>query len=378
MKSFITSSRTIRNRPRIWERAVLKVLKGWVDRYLSDPEAIVLVVLLVCAYFILKAFSQILIPIFISIAIAMLLQFWINLLVKHGCRPVLAFWGVYLGFITIFLAAFLFLLPLLWRQCANLIAEMPSILQNGKTALTDFMLTKQSYVSEEYLQTVLDSIVVQSQDWGRNAISVSIATIPGIISWIVYLILVPMLVFFFLRDHVKILYWLKGFLPEKRGLIRKIWFEMHMQVGNYFRGKLTEIVIVGLFTYAVFLFFDLRYQVLLSVLVGLSVVIPFVGVVIVTIPVLLVGYFQYGFAGGITGEFALMTYSYAFVQLVDGSILVPLLFSEAVNLHPIAIIIAILFFGSVWGFWGVFFAIPLATLVKALINAWPQHHRHHS
>lgn len=357
---------------------MLKVLKGWVDRYLSDPEAIVLVVLLVCAYFILKAFSQILIPIFISIAIAMLLQFWINLSVKHGCRPVLAFWGVYLGFITIFLAAFLFLLPLLWRQCANLIAEMPSILQNGKTALTDFMLTKQSYLSEEYLQTVLDSIVVQSQDWGRNAISVSIATIPGIISWIVYLILVPMLVFFFLRDHVKILHWLKGFLPEKRGLIRKIWFEMHMQVGNYFRGKLTEIVIVGLFTYAVFLFFDLRYQVLLSVLVGLSVVIPFVGVVIVTIPVLLVGYFQYGFAGGITGEFALMTYSYAFVQLVDGSILVPLLFSEAVNLHPIAIIIAILFFGSVWGFWGVFFAIPLATLVKALINAWPQHHRHHS
>jgi putative permease len=356
---------------------VLKVLKGWVDRYLSDPEAIVLVLLLVCAYFILKAFSPILIPIFISIAIAMLLQFWINLSVKHGCRPVLAFWGGYLVFITIFLAAFLFLFPLLWRQCANLLAELPNIMQNGKTALADLIHTKQSYVSEEYIQSILDSIVVESQDWGRRAISVSIATIPGIISWIVYLILVPMLVFFFLRDHVKISRWLKGFLPEKRGLIRKIWFEMHAQVGNYFRGKLTEIVIVGLFTYAVFWFFDLRYQVLLSVLVGLSVVIPFVGVVIATIPVLLVGYFQYGFAGGVTGEFALMTYSYAFVQLVDGSILVPLLFSEAVNLHPIAIIIAILFFGSIWGFWGVFFAIPLATLVKALINAWPQNHRHH-
>src|SRR5581483_9326366 len=94
----------------------------------------------------------------------------------------------------------------------------------------------------------------------------------------------------------------------------------------------------------------------------------------------LVGYFQWGFAGGLTGEFALMIYSYTFVQLVDGSILVPLLFSNAVNLHPIAIIIAILFFGSLWGFWGVFFAIPLATLVKALINAWPtdQQHHHHA
>jgi putative permease len=51
---------------------------------------------------------------------------------------------------------------------------------------------------------------------------------------------------------------------------------------------------------------------------------------------------------------------------------VPLLFSEAVNLHPVAIILAVLFFGGIWGMWGVFFAIPLATLVKAVINAWPR------
>jgi putative permease len=48
-----------------------------------------------------------------------------------------------------------------------------------------------------------------------------------------------------------------------------------------------------------------------------------------------------------------------------------MLFSEAVNLHPVAIIISILFFGGIWGFWGVFFAIPLATTVKAIFNAWP-------
>ena len=48
-----------------------------------------------------------------------------------------------------------------------------------------------------------------------------------------------------------------------------------------------------------------------------------------------------------------------------------MLFSEAMNLHPIAIIIAVLIFGGLWGFWGVFFAIPLATLVKAVVNAWP-------
>jgi putative permease len=57
---------------------------------------------------------------------------------------------------------------------------------------------------------------------------------------------------------------------------------------------------------------------------------------------------------------------------LDGNVLVPLLFSEVVNLHPVAIIIAILVFGGLWGFWGVFFAIPLATLVQAVLKAWPR------
>ena len=51
--------------------------------------------------------------------------------------------------------------------------------------------------------------------------------------------------------------------------------------------------------------------------------------------------------------------------------LVPLLFSEVVDLHPVAIIVAVLVFGGLWGFWGVFFAIPLATLVQAVLKAWP-------
>jgi len=64
--------------------------------------------------------------------------------------------------------------------------------------------------------------------------------------------------------------------------------------------------------------------------------------------------------------------AYAIICLLDANLLVPSLFSEAVDLHPIAIIVAILFFGGLWGFWGVFFAIPLASLVQAIVHAWPQ------
>jgi putative permease len=64
--------------------------------------------------------------------------------------------------------------------------------------------------------------------------------------------------------------------------------------------------------------------------------------------------------------------AYLIIQTLDGNVLVPVLFSEVVNLHPVAIIVAILVFGGIWGFWGVFFAIPLATLVQATLSAWPR------
>ena len=64
--------------------------------------------------------------------------------------------------------------------------------------------------------------------------------------------------------------------------------------------------------------------------------------------------------------------AYAIIQALDGNVLVPLLFSEALDLHPVAIIVAIVVFGGLWGFWGIFFAIPLATVVQAVLKAWPR------
>ena len=60
------------------------------------------------------------------------------------------------------------------------------------------------------------------------------------------------------------------------------------------------------------------------------------------------------------------------IQILDGNVLVPVLFSEVNNLHPVAIIVAVLFFGGLWGLIGGFFAIPLATVVQAVVNAWPR------
>ncbi|HEY5790163.1 MAG TPA: AI-2E family transporter, partial [Gammaproteobacteria bacterium] len=129
-----------------------------------------------------------------------------------------------------------------------------------------------------------------------------------------------------------------------------------------------EILIVGSVSYATFLALGLQYSVLLATLVGFSVLIPYIGAAVITLPVALVAFFQWGWGW----DFGQVMIAYAVIQALDGNVLVPLLFSEVVDLHPIAIIVAVLFFGGIWGFWGVFFAIPLATLVQAVLSAWPR------
>lgn len=204
--------------------------------------------------------------------------------------------------------------------------------------------------------------------YGQRALTISLASLGNVIGLIVYLVLVPILVFFMLKDREKLVKFILSMMPEKRGLMSRIWNEMDGQIANYVRGKVVEIIIVGTVAFVTFAWFGLPYSALLAVLVGFSVLIPFIGAAVATIPVAAVA----GFHFGLTDEFAYVLVAYGIIQALDGNVLVPILFSEAVNLHPVSIILAVLFFGGIWGFWGIFFAIPLATLLKSLVNAWPR------
>ena len=160
-------------------------------------------------------------------------------------------------------------------------------------------------------------------------------------------------------------------MPKRRRLLDEVYSEMKHQLGRYVQGKFLEVIIVWISAYVGFLIFDLKYAILLSFCVGLSSIIPYIGMVLVTIPVIFVGLLQWGLGS----HFMYMFLVYLIIQALDGSVLVPILFAGAVNLHPVAIIAAILFFGGIWGFWGLFFAIPLATLVRAICSAWYTHYQ---
>ena len=346
---------------------MMPIFRNWIDRYFHNEESVLLLVLLIVSCIIIWSIGDILGPVFLALIIAFLLQGLVNWLKARGTPNLYAvIIGVTL-LIGIIITAIVFLVPVLWRQSINLTSELPRMIVEWRELLLHLPEKYASVISEQQMEELIKHISGELALFGQSVLSFSVANLPILFIVLLYLVLVPVLVFFLLKDSETILCWFGSILPKDRPVMRKIWIEMNEQIANYVRGKVLEIVIVGTVSYVCFLILDLNYAMLLGVAVGLSVVIPYVGAIVVTAPVLLIGFFQWGWSN----ELLYLAVIYLIIQGLDGNVLVPLLFSEAVNLHPVAIILAVIVFGGLWGLWGVFFAIPLATLIKAVFNAWP-------
>lgn len=347
----------------------MRLITDWFKRTFSDPQVVFLTVVLLGGFAVVLSMGDMLAPVLASAVIAYLLEGLVVQLEDRGMPRLLAVIIVFIAFM-LFLSAVIFgLLPVVSRQVTQLVQQLPNMISEGQKALMTLPQRYPEIFSPEQVQDILDSIRGEIAVFGQKVLSLSLASVVGVLTLIVYLVLMPMLVFFFLKDKDLIIGWFSRFLPDERGLASRVWREVDRQIANYVRGKFWEIVIVWAASLAVFSFFGLQYAMLLAVLVGLSVVVPYVGATVVTVPVLMVAWFQWGWSSDFIG----VTIAYLVIQALDGNLLVPLLFGEVVNLHPVAIIVAILVFGGLWGFWGVFFAIPLATLVNAVLRAWPDH-----
>lgn len=346
----------------------MQLLTEWFRRTLSNPQVLALILVLLLILVVVLFFGKMLAPVLASLVIAYLLEGLVGRLERIGLPRLLSVFIVILLFVF-FVATVIFgVIPLAFRQLTQLVQQLPAMIAMGQESLLQLPERYPEIVTTAQVNDLIGAIRAEITAFAQRVLSLSAASVVGIITLLVYFILVPLLVFFFLKDKRVIIQWILHFFPENRAIADQVWRDVDVQISNYVRGKFWEILIVGVVSYIVFSLFGLNYALLLAVAVGLSVIIPYIGAAVVTIPVVAVAWFQWGWSA----DFAWLAIAYLIIQALDGNVLVPLLFSEVVNLHPVSIIVAILFFGGIWGFWGVFFAIPLATVVKAVINAWPR------
>lgn len=347
---------------------MIRLLNEWYHRHFNNPQVAILAFLLLLGAAILFFLGDIIAPLLAAIIIAYLLDGAVNALMRYKVPRIIALTLTFSLFVLCLVVVIFILAPLLLRQGIQFVREIPGMFATGQQILMQLPEKYPHLISEQQVSELLQGIRNQITEFSQQVVSFSLSSVSDLITFMVYLVVVPLLIFFFLKDKNKILHWFSGFMPRDRKLATKVWQEMNGKIAGYVRGKFAEIIIVWSITFITFLVLGLNYAALLSFAVGVSVLIPYVGAAIVTLPVVIVAYFQWGFST----ETLYVFIAYSVIQFLDGNLLVPFLFSEMVNIHPAAIIVAVLLFGGLWGIWGVFFAIPLATLIHAVINSWPK------
>jgi len=347
---------------------VLEEINNLFRKIFSNEETLVFAILLTVAFLILFFLGNILTPFLISIIFAYLLVGMQKRLEDYGLNSSIALILTYSFFLLLGIALMVWLGPLVYQQLESLVLEIPKWVNALMIFVQNVPEKYPDLVSSDQITAFLQSLSGQITEISQNFLKASITGIQNTVTIAINLILLPILVFFFLFDRESIISSFLNILPKERAMLKKVWVEMDGQLSNYARGKAIEIGIVGLAAAIIFMYFGLEYVALLSVLVGFSVLIPYLGAFLVTLPVAAVGLLQFG----LSFDFWLLMGAYLVLQILDGNLLAPILFSDAVKLHPVIIMLAVFVFGGMFGFWGVFFAIPIATLIKAIWNSWPK------
>ena len=303
----------------------------------------------------------------VGILLAYLMDGIVAQMVAWRVHRTFAISSVMLFTILLILLILLFALPQLTSQIGNLLQNLGGAMPAFQSWADKKLLSLPEWMRVINSQAIVDSALATAGDIAKTMLGSTVASAGNIFSIIIYTVLTPIMVFFLLRDKKILFAWLGRYTPHSQ-IFSNLYTNLQEQFGAYVRGKIIEGAIVFAASMVGFSLFGLNYAFLLSVAIGLSVIIPFVGAVAVTFPVLIVAGLQFG----ISAEFWYVTAFYMMVQILDGQVLVPLLFSEIVHLHPIGLLVALVVFGSIWGMWGVFFAIPLASLIKCFLNAVEQ------
>ncbi|MDF7667815.1 AI-2E family transporter [Orbaceae bacterium ESL0727] len=345
-----------------------KLFIEWYRRRFSDPHVASLMLVIILLFLMIYFFNKILLPVLIAIVLSYLLDTPVNFLNKKGIPRTLAVILVLLVFVMIVLVGIMILLPIVWQQGVSLINNIPNMLNFINNMLLTLPKRYPELINVGLFDSMIQSVNNKMIETGNSLLQFSIVSVLNFISITVNAVLVPIMMFFLLKDKTEIWNYCSVILPKNRTVLNKVALEMDAQIANYIVGNVLHIIILTIAIYLPFWYFGLDYGLLLAVLVGMSVLIPYIGIIISTIPVVLIALFQWG----LHAQFGYLLCVYAIVQVIDSNLLVPYLYSEKLNLHPLVIILAVIVFGGLWGFWGVFFAIPLATLVKAIINAWPK------
>lgn len=250
----------------------------------------------------------------------------------------------------------LILVPLIQEQVVRLITQLPGWLESLRATVEPRL---EADLGFDLDFAHLKALIIANLPSPAAVAAWVVPSITGkgtaIVAFFVNLVLVPVVLFYFLRDWDAMIGQIDRMIPRRwHASFTEIVVDIDRVLGEFLRGQLAVMAVMGLF-YAVTLWLaGLEYAVAIGLLTGLLTFIPYVGAILGVVLATLVGLMQFQAIGPLIPIWII----FAAGQLLEGYAVVPKLVGDRIGLHPVLVIFALLAFGQLFGFFGVLLALP--------------------
>ncbi|MGA9371366.1 MAG: AI-2E family transporter [Solirubrobacterales bacterium] len=338
-------------------------MSGFPHRVSVEYRAVLLAAALVVAGILFSELLTLLVAILITVLVAIPLEAAATRLERLGVpRPIGALAGLLLG-IAVIAGILALILPPLIHQVQQFIDQVPSIVDDLRAKVRDLTGAEPGVVGDRARQAL------QRYTSDPAAVAGRLATLGFSLASMVAAVILIIVTAYYMAVRPRPL--IDGVLsllgPERRewgeGLLSRIraaWI-------GWMQGVAADMLVTGTLTFIGLTAIGLHYAALFAVIPALLVVVPYFGAVAGAIPPIL-----YGLTQSPT-EAALVLAVYLLVQQVEGHLIIPLVMSNRVRLHPAVIAIGVVAVGSLFGFIGLFVAVPILSLITILVDEiWVQ------
>jgi len=237
------------------------------------------------------------------------------------------------------------------------------------TRLTDFVNTvreRMGNILPEEPRAVREVKISESQFATTKAL---LTQVGATLEFVLWAATVPFLTFFMLKDREKFGRVIDGILARNDKFGKgDVTGAISRTMTGYALGLSFVMLIMAAATTIALMLLNINYYYILGPLAGLAIMLPYVGVIFSTVPAISVAYFQYG------GEKALAVLAvYLVLQFLEGNVLTPFIVGGRVRLFPLAVMVAFIFWGLLWGLPGAILAVPMTSAIKVVcenIRGW--------
>ncbi len=335
----------------------------FIKKHLSNFQVPYLIVSIIAMVFGLTLGFSVLMPFWIALMIAYLQKEPIDYLSSQFSfsyqNSVIIVFCLTMGALSLGIVAFI---PFVYNELDHFLNEFPNMIIKAAE-----IIKIHSGVDLDWDQKMREIFIVQSENILNQTISLFMHYLPSAMSFSIYLVTIPVLVFFFNYDKELFVKKIRSLYPKQAPDLEIIAHEIEDQIRYYILGKIVNTTIIGLVSFILFGIFSLHYALSLAILMGFAVFIPFLGTALATLPLILISYTQFG----LTGPFFCILGGHGLIHLWNENLLVPIIFSKSNDMHPLTILSSILVFSYLMGILGVFLAIPLAAILKICVLRWP-------